>query len=412
MNLELIIVIVAAVAVVGLVGLSLSIREMPGDRPRVDQAHPRTSLAGAKDVVDRSIGMFLIRRVSGRPTTRRRGPDAPTTPLTKDEVAYRTGVPDAPIPAEIDVPVPPAKGRRAATAAAARAGATQASGTRNGAGRTTSPRTPARSATAPMAVSRVSATDRSGRRVVAGPAGPAAPRERLVRDAGIALVGLAAFALVAIFAFPGSAGQPTGSRLAVVQASESDATTPDPTDTPPIESATASTSSDETPLPSDAATPAPTPEPIPPATGSPAPTPTQPDAQADRHADPDAEADPHADAEPHGDAETHPDPDADPDADADPHGDPDAEAHGIADAHPDADPLLQLYGERPDAVLQRVGIDERNQLSVVVRRWRHRHRRSAIAHVSGQARPVRTSPSRCRTPRAPTRTTQTYSVTP
>jgi hypothetical protein len=273
MNLELIIVIVAAVAVVGLVGLSLSIREMPGDRPRVDQAYPRTSLAGAKDVVDRSIGVFLIRRVSGRPTTRRRGPDAPTTPLTKDEVAYRTGVLDAPIPAEIDVPVPPAKGRRSATAAAARAGATQASGMRNGAGRTTSPRTPARSATAPMAVSSVSATDRSGRRVVAGPAGPAAPRERLVRDAGIALVGLAAFALVAIFAFPGSAGQPTGSRLAVVQASESDATTPDPTDTPPIESATASTSSDDTPLPSDAATPTPTPEPTPPATGSPAPTP-------------------------------------------------------------------------------------------------------------------------------------------
>src|SRR6476646_489595 len=104
MSIDLIIIVVASIAVVGLVFLSI------------------TAFEGARDVLDRVIGANVLHRM----TQRRDPPPAdtagPAAALTSDEVAYRIGVPDAPVPVTPDIP-PPAPSGAAATAAAARAAA-------------------------------------------------------------------------------------------------------------------------------------------------------------------------------------------------------------------------------------------------------------------------------------------------
>ncbi len=66
MSLELIIVIIAAVAVVGLVGLSIRVRNTPADPEPLKPAQRPGPFDGARDVIDRSIGMYVIRRLTGR----------------------------------------------------------------------------------------------------------------------------------------------------------------------------------------------------------------------------------------------------------------------------------------------------------------------------------------------------------
>jgi hypothetical protein len=156
MSLELI-VVVAVVAVVGLVGLAIAFRAASARRAsRAEAARPPGPLEGAADVIDRSIGMYAVRKLTGRPTAPPEDLAPSTKNLTADEVAYRIGVPDAPGPPPAEVP-PPATAVAAATAAAARA------------------TTAGRAAPATAA-----ATDP-----------PVARRERLVRDAGFGLVATA-----------------------------------------------------------------------------------------------------------------------------------------------------------------------------------------------------------------------------
>lgn len=197
MNLELIVVIIAAVAVVGLVGLSLTVGDAPVARkPSEPQRHG--PFEGAMDVIDRSIGMYLVRRLTGRPTTRPADPVGPTPPLTTAEVAYRIGVAGAPSPSN------------AATVEAVDPGP--------GAYR------------APMG-SRASATQAPG-------------RQRLVRDAGIALIGLSVLGVVAFLVLPqgGTTVKPAGSIFSVSRASIPPKASPagsvlaavDPTSTPTV----------------------------------------------------------------------------------------------------------------------------------------------------------------------------------
>src|SRR6188472_1505221 len=58
------------------------------DDPAQDPAPD--AVGGALDVIDRSIGMYVVRRLTGRRT---RKPEAPAPPvvLSADQVAYRIG---------------------------------------------------------------------------------------------------------------------------------------------------------------------------------------------------------------------------------------------------------------------------------------------------------------------------------
>ena len=126
--------------------------------------------------------------------------------LSVDEVAYRIGVLDAPAPApfiEATASVADAVG----VAAAARAAAAGHAKARASAGR------------AVVSTSVVAEGSGSGRGDVVRPAAPMATRERLVRDAGIALIVLTVVGLVAFFVLPhGPTVRPSGSANSVVRA--------------------------------------------------------------------------------------------------------------------------------------------------------------------------------------------------
>ena len=274
MNLELIIVSLAAIAVVGLVGLSLTVGDAPVARRRPNHAHRPGPFEGALDVIDRSIGMYLVRRLTGRPTTRPSDHIGPTTPLTSDEVAYRIGVADAPLPPPRNVPAAPAPAGSAERAASARAAAGATATAK--AARTSAARRPV-----PVAV--VPPADRSPLAPPVAPPAPAAPRVRLVRDAGIALMGLAALGLVGILVWPkGPGGPPTGSHFAVVRASVTPRasaaaqTQATPILEPPasLDVLTPAPTPEPTPVPLVAATPRPTPKPTPRPTPKPTAAPT------------------------------------------------------------------------------------------------------------------------------------------
>lgn len=172
MNLELIVVIVAAAAIVGLVGLSLTVRDAPVARIP-GESHGHGPFEGALDVIDRSVGMYIVRRLTGRQTTRPTDLVEPTTALTADEVAHRIGVAEVPAPSNVatDTPVSRASGPGAYRAASG---------------------------------SRTSAIH-------------ALRRQRLVRGAGIALIGLSLAGVVAILVLPqgGSTARPAGSIFSV-----------------------------------------------------------------------------------------------------------------------------------------------------------------------------------------------------
>ena len=214
---ELIILIVAAGVVVALVGLSITVRNTPADRTSVPREAPETleppkpgAVDGALDVVDRSIGMYLLRRLTGRPTTSKPPPpDEPAVALSADEVAYRIGVAGTPQPAtHVAAPKSPLVGGPTATAVTAAARPTA------GLARPTTP------------------------------GAPVAPRERLVRDSGVALLALVVVGLVAVLFWPHDpTGEPRGSVFVVNR----EVVTPSPTGE--VEAATAENSGEpETPI--------------------------------------------------------------------------------------------------------------------------------------------------------------------
>ncbi|HEY8636158.1 MAG TPA: hypothetical protein VIL81_02750 [Candidatus Limnocylindrales bacterium] len=200
MSLEPIIVIAAAIAAVGLVVLAITVRDRPaGPTPKPTAAQPG-ALDGARDVIDQSIGMYALRRLTGRRTSTsadvlppERGPAAASRPSANEVPIART----ASIPAAGD-----ATADRPGLARTSRAAVSFYE---------TEPSRPAPVATAvrpPVATA------------VRPPVTSVPPRERLVRDTGIALVGLTVLGLAVVTLWPhGSNGPPVQGLPGVVRAS-------------------------------------------------------------------------------------------------------------------------------------------------------------------------------------------------
>lgn len=220
------------------------------------------AVGGALDVIDRSIGMYVVRRLTGRGTTKPAEP-APPVVLSADQVARRIGAAGAP---QALPPKPAEDFERGLPLVATTAAATRAS------------------------VGRPPTTTRPG----AG-----APRERLVRDSGIALLALATIGLVAVVLWPhGPTGQPEQSVFGVnrtvvtpgptgeVDAATAEATTgassepgtavPTSDATSPVVPRATGAAVQPTPRLPPGATPRPTSRlaPTPPPTATPTPTPT------------------------------------------------------------------------------------------------------------------------------------------
>ena len=264
MNLELIVVIIVAVVVVGLVVPSVSVGDQPAARPRqVDHAHEQGPFEGARDVIDRSVGMYLVRRLTGRLTTRPSDFVGPAAALSADEVAYRIGVADRPEPPERAPEVPPAVAGAAATAAATKA----AESGRKRSGAVAGP------AVVPVGV--LAASARTAPTAVAPRIPPVTPRERLVRDAGIALIALAVLGLVAYFVWPQDPnGKASGTGFPVTLANVSAEPTP-PGSLAAVEPAASVVVATPAPAtPTAVSTPSPSPEPTPTVTPKPTPKPT------------------------------------------------------------------------------------------------------------------------------------------
>lgn len=142
--------------IIGLVGLAFVVVGGRG-------AAGKGRVGGLGAVIDQSIGMHIVRSLTRQTLETPEEDIAPSVALTADDVAYRIGIPGA------DAPVRRADAGRgrgaAATAAAVAANAGTASAPAGG-----------------------------------DPAAAAAPRRRLIRDAGAALVGLSALALVVLVA--------------------------------------------------------------------------------------------------------------------------------------------------------------------------------------------------------------------
>ncbi|MEP6639336.1 MAG: hypothetical protein ABJC39_08290 [Chloroflexota bacterium] len=279
MNLEAVIVIVLAVALVGLVALRVA---TGGARSGHASDHVQAAagpLSGARDVVDQSIGMYLVRRLTGRLGDEGPVPQAPVflapeaepIDLDVETIAYRIGAtapPARPAPtvpgnssaparvgsmAQVGPTPPPAVGGAAKTsgiAAVVRVAAartTHASATYYGPDgiRRERPLTqeavpgPVAPSAAAMTASPVTASP-VARRVISP-----APRQRLVRDTGTTLAVLAIVALVAVALWPSSpAGRPTESVFGAVP----DTVTPDAS----VDASSVEPGPSEVPVPSGA----------------------------------------------------------------------------------------------------------------------------------------------------------------
>ena len=117
MNQQLIVAILGIIVVVGLVGLLVTVRSAPKPSPRLAADARPGPFDGIRGVIDRSIGMYLIRRLAGRIVKPPPEPLPPSAALSVDEVAYRIGTPGA---------VPPVTRAIGADGAADRAGLTVA----------------------------------------------------------------------------------------------------------------------------------------------------------------------------------------------------------------------------------------------------------------------------------------------
>ena len=262
--------LIAAIVIIGLVGLGFVV---VGGRGTTGKGRA----GGIGAVVDQSIGMHIVRSLSGQAPEAPEEDVAPAVVLTADEVAYRIGIPGADEPERAEG----AGMRRGPMAGAAVA-----------ANRGTAAATAARGADPAVA------------------AAAAAPRRRLLRDAGAALLGLAAVALIAILVVPGVGGQgPSKTFLSVTRAQST--STPRPTATPTEGPSLAQV---ETPAPTamPVATPAPTAAPSPTPTGvtparqaNPRPTPRATPTRHRPDTDLDAQAHAQADAEGHAQADTY-----------------------------------------------------------------------------------------------------------
>ncbi len=162
--------VLAVAVIVLLAGLTTGLRQRRRGRgsasiDAVEQAHRAGLLERLRDVVDRSVGLYLVRRLLGRPTDRMHRQPLPA--LSAEEVAFRIGVPDA-------KHEPHAR---------------------------------------PMLLSEVAPTVSTPVRAVRPPArATLEPRGRLIRDTSAALAGLAAVALLAVAVWPPT---PDGSVLSL-----------------------------------------------------------------------------------------------------------------------------------------------------------------------------------------------------
>jgi hypothetical protein len=303
MNLDLFIVIVAVVAVVAVFAVRVSRRGASDQQTLPVEPAESGPIDGARDVVDASVGMYLIRRLTQQKPKEPVEEISPASALTADEVAYRIGAAGAPLMADPPAaPVPPAAAGAAATAAAARAAAAS----------TSSPFTAIQGTHAPnrLPVNVPPSVD------APPPPVAVAPRARLVRDAGFALVALVAVLVVAIVFWPSGNGPQTGGVIidphasptavppatalahaspgaaspAASTAEPSGEPSSEPTAVPSLDVVpsepppTTTPTAKPTPKPpaksAPTPTPRPTPTPKPPATPKPTPTPTPAPPQA------------------------------------------------------------------------------------------------------------------------------------
>jgi hypothetical protein len=104
MNQLLIVAILGIIVVVGLVGLLVTIRSAPKPSPRLAADTRPGPFDGIRGVIDRSIGMYVIRRLAGRIVKPPPEPLPPSAALSADEVAYRIGTPGAvpPVPRAVE----------------------------------------------------------------------------------------------------------------------------------------------------------------------------------------------------------------------------------------------------------------------------------------------------------------------
>ena len=92
-QLLLIVAILGIIVVVGLVGLIVTNRSAPKPSPRLAADARPGPFDGIRGVIDRSIGMYVIRRLAGRIVKPPPEPLPPSAALSADEVAYRIGTP-------------------------------------------------------------------------------------------------------------------------------------------------------------------------------------------------------------------------------------------------------------------------------------------------------------------------------
>jgi PKD domain len=218
--------LIALVVIVGLIGFALA---FVGGRETSENG----SAAGIGTVIDQSVGMHVIRRLTGRSSDPPADDLVPPAVLTADEVAYRIGTPGAAGPERHEAPGPRLGAARAAA-------------------------------------------------VSANPA--TAPRRRLLRDSGAVLVALSGLALIGIGIFPGvGGGGPSKTFLSVSRAQSTPTSSPSdglsdvlsetsrPTAKPSAPPApTPGPTKTKTTTPAKPASPKPTPRPTP----TPTPTPT------------------------------------------------------------------------------------------------------------------------------------------
>src|SRR4051794_5919599 len=268
MDIALIAIIVAAIAVVSVVAVSVIVRDRPGAKDReFDQPLSSSAVDGLHDTIDGSIGMFIIRRIRGKLKTGPAEDVAMTAAMSADELAYRIGVEGAPVPLEPEIPDVIGVAPTAPTETAA-SSATLAAGARAAAYGHAQSRGGISAGPTVLPIGVVTTTVPAA--AVAIPRSPAAPRRRRIREAGVAVIGLAAVAVGAFLFWPSS---PRGTDAAIAVVTVTASPTPTPVATPTA-APTATARITPTPVPTPVATAEPTPIPTPAPTAAPTASPT------------------------------------------------------------------------------------------------------------------------------------------
>jgi hypothetical protein len=271
MSLELIVVVLAAAAIVVLVGLAAGVRPTPRRRSPSRADRRPGPFDGARDVIDRSIGMYLLRGLTRRANLRPADPAA----RSADEPDHAPGVAGEP-----------------AMSAAATIAAVDGPAGRTSRANVTFYEVPASAPAALAQVSRVAPGPRvspvasmasvaSVSPVVPVSRAPlsAAPtaRARLVRDTGFALTVLGVIGLAVVVWPRGPAGMP-GADPAVVRGT----VTPGPGVTTPVNAAASAPANPTGLVAGETDAPSATPTRIPLATPTPAGVATRPPKSTQR----------------------------------------------------------------------------------------------------------------------------------